>query len=104
MVAEGPQILTITWDEPERTNGGIENYTVECRETNDNELSYSQSGVTDMRVNFFNLAANTSYTCSVVAFNVHGESDPAISEAMTPPQNSEYIFCFSYSCSDLIHM
>ena len=89
VVAEGPQILTITWDEPEITNGGIQNYTVDCRETNDVDvLSYYQSGVTDMRVNAFSLTANTSYTCSVVAFNVHGESDPAIGEAMTPPQSS----------------
>ena len=89
ITAADPQIITVTWDEPEIKNGATSlSYNVACvRDTG--AVDGNSTGVQDTFQMFFTLLPNTMYSCSVVAFNEFGGSVPAVAQITTPPRNSE---------------
>ena len=89
ITAAGPQIITVTWDEPEIKNGATSlSYNVACvRDTG--TVDGNSTGVQDTFRTFFTLLPNTMYSCSVVAFNQFGGSVPAVAQITTPSRNSE---------------
>ena len=89
LTAEGPQTITVTWDEPEIKNDATSlSYNVACvRDTG--AVDGNSTGVPNTIQTFFTLLPNTMYSCSVVALNQFGPSVPAVAQITTPPRNSE---------------
>ena len=99
ITAAGPQIITVTWDEPEIKNGATSlTYTVVCTRVSTGTVDVNSTGVQNTEITFFTLLPNTMYSCSVVAFNNFGGSVPAMAQITTPARNSEsllpvYMYC-----------
>ena len=91
ITAQGPQTITISWEVPAVTNGGISNYTVECVRLSTGTLDFNRTGERTTSITVFDLLPNTTYTCSVVALNPFGESQPATDQITTLARDSKYL-------------
>jgi len=78
----------LSWDVPAITNGGISNYTVECVRLSTGTLDFNRTGERTTNTTVFDLLPNTTYTCSVVALNPFGESQPATDQITTPARDT----------------
>ena len=99
ITAAGPQIITVTWEEPEIKNSATSlTYTVACTRVSTGTVDVNSTGVQNTFLTVFTLLPNTMYSCSVVAFNDFGGSLPAMAQITTPARNSEsllpvYMYC-----------
>jgi len=81
----------VSWDIPAVTNGGISNYTVECVRLSTGTLDFNRTGVRTTSITVFDLLPSTAYTCSVVALNPFGESQPATDQITTLAWDSKFL-------------
>ena len=87
--ADNSESITLLWGEPEVTNGAITNYSLLCFNNNTGETIINKTVfVVQAQTEFF-LEPNSTYICSVVAFNFHGPSVPQQAVGVTPPVTSE---------------
>ena len=70
-------------------NGRIQSYTIICRRSDNGELVHNNTGETGTSVNNIMVIPDTNYTCSVIAINDFGSSDPAVGEVATPAESSK---------------
>ena len=99
ITAAGPQIITVTWDEPEIKNGATSlTYTVACMRVSTGTVDVNSTEVQNTFLTFFTLLPNTMYLCSVVAFNDFGGSVPALAQITTPARNSESLLPVYCQC------
>ena len=99
ITAAGPQIITVTWDEPEIKNGATSlTYTVACMRVSTGTVDVNSTGVPNTEITFFTFLPNTMYMCSVVAFNDIGGSVPATAQITTPARNSESLLPVYCQC------
>ena len=93
--ADSSKSITVLWDEPESTNGGIRNYSVLCLHNQSQEIVVNETVFEPQPVSRFFLEPNSTYSCQVVAYNDYGAS--LIQQAMgtTLPVSSESVCCQS---------
>lgn len=83
--ADSSESITVLWSEPEITNGRISSYSVVCYNDRSglniiNKTVFSVQPITE-----FFLEPNTTYVCSVTAYNDHGPSLAQQAIGTTPP-------------------
>ena len=88
--------ITVLWSEPEVTNGAISNYSVVCFNNNTRETIINKTvTIVQPQTEFF-LEPDTTYICSVIAFNIHGPSLPQQAVGTTLPIPSKLITTWKY--------
>ena len=93
--ADSSKSITVLWDEPESTNGGIRNYSVLCLHNQSQEIVVNETVFEPQPVSRFFLEPNSTYSCQVVAYNDHGVSLAQQAVGTTLPVSSESVCCQS---------
>ena len=91
--ADSSESITVLWDEPESTNGGIRNYSVLCLHNQSQEIVVNETVFEPQPVSRFFLEPNSTYSCQVVAYNDHGVSLAQQAVGTTLPVSSENVCC-----------
>ena len=87
--ADSSKSITVLWNEPEVTNGGINNYFVVCTNTKSGEQIINKTVFTITPVTEFFLQPNCTYSCSVIAYNNYGPSVAQQAAGTTLPVTSK---------------
>lgn len=90
VIADSAESITVTWSEPEVTNGRISNYSVTCSYEGMDVFQRVVNELQPRVVTEFFLEPNSTYNCSVIAVNVHGQSRPTLAVGTTPPRTSKH--------------
>ena len=91
--ADSSESITVLWDPPESTNGGIRNYSVLCFHNQSQEVIVNETVLEPRPVSRFFLEPNSTYSCQVVAYNDYGASLAQQAVGTTLPVSSENIYC-----------
>ena len=91
--ADSSESITVLWDPPESTNGGIRNYSVLCFHNQSQEVIVNETVLEPRPVSRFFLEPNSTYSCQVVAYNDYGASLAQQAVGTTLPVSSENVYC-----------
>ena len=94
--ADSSESITVLWNEPETTNGGIRNYSVVCFHSESQENIVNETVLEARPFSRFFLEPNSTYSCQVIAYNDYGPSRPQQALGTTPPVTSEIVYCRTF--------
>ena len=91
--ADSSESITVLWSEPERTNGGIRNYSVLCFHNESQENIINETVLILRPLSRFFLEPSSTYSCQVIAYNDYGPSLAQQAVGTTLPVTSENVYC-----------